>query len=192
MSALDIADIVADRVLAGLTRSIGSASPPGIQDDQPKPLAEAGQLTEVPPRKPRAAAMTDERRTGTDDPEGDRAATTGLEASHGAIMAELPGACGTMARLAARSDTHLAGRWSREGEASPLGRLFTPTLRRRALAHDSTACIAGLRRSRARPPSVVAWEHLLGRFTDLFTRPSAALFTILIEAWVLRALAEAA
>lgn len=34
-------------------------------------------------------------------------------------------------------------------------------------------------------PSAVAWERLLGRFTDLFTRPSAALFTILIGAWVL-------
>jgi len=34
-------------------------------------------------------------------------------------------------------------------------------------------------------PPVVAWERLLGRFTDLFTRPSAALFTILVGAWVL-------
>jgi hypothetical protein len=34
-------------------------------------------------------------------------------------------------------------------------------------------------------PPVVAWERLLGRFANLFTRPSAALFTILVGAWVL-------
>ena len=34
-------------------------------------------------------------------------------------------------------------------------------------------------------PPVIAWERLLGRFADLFTRPSAALFTILAGAWVL-------
>ena len=34
-------------------------------------------------------------------------------------------------------------------------------------------------------PPVIAWKRLLDRFADLFTRPSAALFTILIGAWVL-------
>ena len=34
-------------------------------------------------------------------------------------------------------------------------------------------------------PPAVAWERLLGRFTDLFTRPSAAIFRMLIAAWVL-------
>jgi len=34
-------------------------------------------------------------------------------------------------------------------------------------------------------PPVIAWERLLGRFADLFTRPSAALFMVLIGAWVL-------
>ena len=27
------------------------------------------------------------------------------------------------------------------------------------------------------------WERLLGRYANLFTRPSAALFTILVGAW---------
>jgi hypothetical protein len=29
-------------------------------------------------------------------------------------------------------------------------------------------------------PPVIAWERLLGRFTDLFTRPSSGLFLTLV------------
>jgi hypothetical protein len=40
------------------------------------------------------------------------------------------------------------------------------------------------------PPShdhspAIAWNGLVGRYADLFTRPSATLFTILVGAWVL-------
>jgi len=34
-------------------------------------------------------------------------------------------------------------------------------------------------------PPVIAWERLLGRFTDLFTRPSSGLFLTLVTGWVL-------
>ena len=45
----------------------------------------------------------------------------------------------------------------------------------------STACPP----ARHDHPSAIAWERLLGGFADFFTRPSAALFTILVGAWVL-------
>lgn len=34
-------------------------------------------------------------------------------------------------------------------------------------------------------PPVVAWERLVGRFADLFTRPSSGLFCTLIAGWAL-------
>jgi hypothetical protein len=34
-------------------------------------------------------------------------------------------------------------------------------------------------------PPVIAWERLLGRFTDLFTRPSSGLFLTLVTGWAL-------
>jgi len=33
---------------------------------------------------------------------------------------------------------------------------------------------------------IIEWERLLGRFTDLFTKPSSALFLTLVTGWVLR------
>jgi DDE superfamily endonuclease len=34
-------------------------------------------------------------------------------------------------------------------------------------------------------PAVIAWERLLGRFTDLFAKPSSGLFLTLVTGWVL-------
>ncbi len=48
----------------------------------------------------------------------------------------------------------------------------------------SSASPASTRLSPDDPP-VVAWERLLGRFADLFTRPSSGLFCTLITGWAL-------
>lgn len=50
-----------------------------------------------------------------------------------------------------------------------------------------TICFASPGRPSAGPdePPVIVWDRLLGRFTDLFTRPSSALFLTLVTGWVL-------
>jgi len=48
----------------------------------------------------------------------------------------------------------------------------------------SSASPAGTRPGLDEPP-VIAWDRLLDRFTDLFRRPSSALFLTLVTGWVL-------
>jgi hypothetical protein len=48
----------------------------------------------------------------------------------------------------------------------------------------SSASPAGTASGPGEPP-VIAWDSLLNRFTDLFTRPSTALFLHLVTGWVL-------
>jgi hypothetical protein len=65
-----------------------------------------------------------------------------------------------------------------------LGRLFTTNPRRHALAHD-ILCVPCPSVRQHRRTALIVWDRLIGRFTDLFTRPSSALFLTLVTGWVL-------